>query len=83
MVFLSEIPFGDEEFDFILARHSCYYVSPSETFADNLREIARVLRRGGRFIYSLAKTDSYMVLKDAMPMGNGLYQIMHDPVRIA
>ena len=78
----SEIPFGDEEFDFILACHSCYYVSPSEIFADNLREIARVLRRGGRFIFSLAKTDSY-VLKDAMPMGNGLYQIMHDPVRIA
>jgi SAM-dependent methyltransferase len=74
----SEIPFGDEEFDFILACHACYYVSPSETFADNLREIARVLRRGGRFIFSLAKTDSY-VLKDAMPMGNGLYQIMHDP----
>ena len=74
----SRIPFDDETFDFILACHSCYYVNSGETFAENLREIARVLRTRGRFIFSLAKTDSY-VLKDALPRGNGLYQITHDP----
>ena len=74
----SHIPFDDEAFDFILACHSCYYVSEGESFADNLREIARVLRTGGRFIFSLAKTDSY-VLKNALPLENGLYQITHDP----
>jgi len=74
----SNIPFDDEEFDFILACHACYYVSPGENFADNLREIARVLRPGGRFIFSLAKTDSF-VLKDAVPLGNGHYQITEDP----
>ena len=74
----SHIPFGNEVFDFILACHACYYVSPGETFADNLREIARVLRAGGRFIFSLAKTDTY-VLNDAEPLGNGHYRITHDP----
>jgi SAM-dependent methyltransferase len=74
----SHIPFADETFDFVLACHACYYVSPGESFTDNLQEIARVLRVGGRFIFSLAKTDSY-VLNDAVPLGNGHYQITHDP----
>jgi putative glycosyltransferase len=74
----SHIPFNTEAFDFILACHACYYVSPGESFADNLREIARVLRTGGRFIFSVAKTDSY-VLNDAEPLGNGLYRITQDP----
>jgi SAM-dependent methyltransferase len=74
----SHIPFGDGTFDFVLACHACYYVSPLESFADNLREIARVLRVGGRFIFSLAKTDSY-ILKDAVPLANGHYRITQDP----
>lgn len=74
----SRIPFSDETFDFILACHACYYVSPGESFADNLREITRVLRPGGRFVFSLAKTDTY-VLKNAVSLGNGHYQITHDP----
>jgi hypothetical protein len=43
-----------------------------------LREIARVLRAGGRFIFSLPKTDTY-ILKDAAPLGNGHYRITQDP----
>ena len=74
----SHIPFGDGAFDFILACHACYYVSLGESFADNLEEIARVLQPGGRFIFSLAKTDTY-ILKDAVPLGNGHYRITHDP----
>jgi SAM-dependent methyltransferase len=74
----SQIPFRDDFLDFVLACHSCYYVRAGESFADNLREIARVLRPGGRFIFSLAKTDSY-IMESAVPMGHGLYQITHDP----
>jgi SAM-dependent methyltransferase len=74
----SHIPFGDGAFDFVLACHACYYVSPEESFADNLREIARVLRAGGRFIFSLPKTDTY-ILKDAVPLGNGHFRITQDP----
>ena len=77
----SSIPFAGQTFDFILACHACYYVAPGETFADNLREMARVLRAGGRFIFSLPKTDTY-ILKDALPLGNGHYQITQDPYGI-
>jgi SAM-dependent methyltransferase len=74
----SRIPFGDGAFDFLLACHACYYVSWDETFSDNLREIARVLRPGGRFIFSVPKTDTY-ILKDAVSLGGGHYRITHDP----
>lgn len=77
----SEIPFGDDLFDFVLACHSSYYVLPGETFADNLHEIARVLRPNGRFIFSLAKADSY-ILKGAEALPNGLYRIAHDPYQL-
>lgn len=74
----SELPYPDGLFDFLLACHSCYYVKPGETFADNLREIARVLRPGGRFIFSLAKSDTY-ILADAEQLGGGHYRITADP----
>jgi SAM-dependent methyltransferase len=74
----AHIPFSDETFDLVLACHSCYYVSPGGTFTDNLAEICRVLRPGGRFLFSLAKTDSY-VLKDAVPLEKGHYRITGDP----
>jgi SAM-dependent methyltransferase len=77
----SHLPFGDAAFDFVLACHACYYVNPGESFTDNLREIARVLRPGGRFIFSLAKRDTY-VLKDAVDLGNGHYRITKDPYGI-
>jgi SAM-dependent methyltransferase len=77
----SHIPHRDDAFDFVLACHSCYYVVPGETFADNLREIARVLRPGGRFIFSLAKSDSY-ILADAEILKDGLYRITQDPYRL-
>lgn len=74
----AHIPFEDETFDFMLACHACYYVNPGERFTDNLREIARVLRPRGRFIFSVAKTDTY-VLDDAVALGDGHYRITRDP----
>src|SRR5258708_14984768 len=74
----AHIPFQEGTFDFVLSCHSCYYVSPGESFSDNLDEIARVLRPGRRFIFSLAKSDSY-VLKDATPLQAGHYRINRDP----
>ena len=74
----AHIPFEDAAFDFVLACHACYYVSEGETFSDNLREIGRVLRPGGRFIFSLVKRDSY-VLNGAAPLPNGHYRVANDP----
>lgn len=77
----SHIPLKDRMFDFLLACHSCYYVSPNESFRDNLREISRVLKKGGRFVFSLAKADSY-VLEDAQPLGGGHYRVTRDPYHL-
>jgi len=74
----SSIPYPDGSFDFLLACHACYYVEPGESFTDNLRELARVLRPGGRFVFSLPKRDSY-ILEDAVPLENGHYRITKDP----
>lgn len=74
----SAVPYPDGFFDFLLACHACYYVEPGETFADNLRELARVLRPGGRFIFSLPQRSSY-ILEDAAPLGGGHYRITKDP----
>ena len=74
----SHLPFRAGEFDLVLSCHSCYYVSEGETFADNLHEIARVLRPGGRFLFSLAKTDGYL-LHDSIPLGHGHHRITSDP----
>lgn len=74
----SRIPYTDRAFDYVLACHACYYVAAGESFMHNLNEITRVLRPGGRFIFSLAKADSY-ILRDATPLGHGHYRITRDP----
>lgn len=77
----SSIPYEDGAFDFLLACHSCYYVSPGERFSDNMKEVARVLRPGGRLIFSLAKSDTY-VLAGATEIDRGHYRIANDPYAI-
>jgi SAM-dependent methyltransferase len=72
------IPYGDAFFDQILACHACYYVDPGTTFADNLREIARVTRPGGRFVFSAPMGTSY-ILNGAKPLGDGHMEIANDP----
>lgn len=74
----SSIPFADGTFDLLLACHSCYYVADGESFGDNLREIVRVLKPGGCFVFSLPKSDSY-ILQDAVPLGDGHFRITRDP----
>jgi SAM-dependent methyltransferase len=77
----AHIPFDDGVFDFVLSCHACYYVGPGESFSDNLDEIARVLRPGGRFIFSLLKSDSYL-LDGATPLQDGHYRVTRDPYEV-
>jgi SAM-dependent methyltransferase len=72
------LPFGDGFFHHVLACHSCYYVDPGTTFADNLREIARVIRAGGRFVFSVPIGTSY-IMRGARDIGDGHMQITSDP----
>jgi ubiquinone/menaquinone biosynthesis C-methylase UbiE len=77
----SRIPYPDGYFQFLLACHSCYYVEPGQSFADNLDEIARVIEANGYFVASLPMKDTY-ILKDAKPLGGHHFEITRDPYGI-
>jgi SAM-dependent methyltransferase len=72
------IPYADAYFDHILACHACYYVDPGTTFLDNVKEIARVLKPTGRFVFSAPMGTSY-ILNGATPLGDGHVRIANDP----
>ena len=74
----TNIPFDNAYFDYLLACHSCYYVKEGDSFADNLAEIARVLKQNAIFVCSLPFTDTY-ILKDAKILSDNHYQIQNDP----
>jgi SAM-dependent methyltransferase len=73
-----ELPFGDVYFDHLLACHSCYYVDPGTTFADNASEIARVMKPGARLVASAPMTSSY-ILRGARDLGDRHMEIANDP----
>jgi len=75
------IPYEDGFFDHVLACHSCYYVDSGSTFADNLREIARVTNTGGSFVFSAPIGTSY-IMRDARDLGDGHMEIAADPYGI-
>jgi len=77
----SSVNFESNYFDFVLACHSCYYVDKNETFEDNLREISRVLKKGGTFIASVPIIGNYLL--NASELKAGMYaKITDDPYQL-
>jgi SAM-dependent methyltransferase len=74
----SRIPFEAESFDYILACHCCYYCDEGESFSDNLREYARVLRAGGYLVASIACRSSY-IFEGAIECADGSLVVRADP----
>lgn len=74
----SSLPFDNGHFDYILACHCCYYCDDGETLKDNLREYARVLKRGGYLVASVADRDSY-IFQGAQEQADGSMMIAADP----
>lgn len=72
------IPFDTAFFDYVLACHACYYVDPGTRFDDNVKEISRVLRPGGSFVFSAPMASSY-ILNEARDLGEGHMEITSDP----
>jgi SAM-dependent methyltransferase len=73
-----DIPYPDGFFDTLLACHACYYIDPGTRFGDNLREIARVLKSGGSFVFSAPIGTSY-IMRGARDLGDGHMEIANDP----
>ncbi len=74
----SKIPFGLEYFDHILACHCCYYCDDGESFSDNLKEYARVLKREGYLVASVACRSSY-IFEGATECRDGSLVVKSDP----
>jgi SAM-dependent methyltransferase len=72
------IPFATGFFDNVLACHACYYISPGSRFADNVSEIARVLKPGGMFVFSAPMASSY-IMAGAQDLGDGHMRVTNDP----
>ena len=74
----SRIPFKDNYFDYILGCHCCYYCDDSEAFSDNLKEYARVMKKGAYLVVSVASRSSY-IFNDAVALEDGSFVIKSDP----
>lgn len=74
----SSIPFDDGYFDHVLACHCCYYCDEEQTFADNMKEYARVMKTGAWLVASVACRSSY-IFKDAVALDDGSLRIQNDP----
>lgn len=74
----SNIPFENDEFDYILACHCCYYCDEGQTLLDNLNEYSRVLKKDGYLIASVANKSSY-IFDDAEELADGSLLVLKDP----
>lgn len=74
----SQIPFDNDYFDYLLACHCCYYCDEGETFADNMKEYARVMKPGAWLVASVASLDSY-IFENAVALEDGSFRIQADP----
>jgi SAM-dependent methyltransferase len=72
------IGYDDSFFDTVLACHACYYIDPGTRFSDNLKEISRVLKPNGSFIFSAPIGTSY-IMRGAKDLGDGHMEIARDP----
>jgi len=71
------LPHRNAFFDYVLACNSCYYLDSEKVFADNLSEIARVLRDGGAFIGSIPGPEHF-VFEGGTRLDDGSVRIAGD-----
>ncbi|MDR2104390.1 MAG: class I SAM-dependent methyltransferase [Deferribacteraceae bacterium] len=57
---LSDLPYDDEEFDYIIAWNVCYYRVENYPFSEHVREYARVLKRGGMLVCSIPQKTNFI-----------------------
>lgn len=76
----SNIPKEDSTYDLVLAVHSIYYCQ-NKSIENNFKEVFRVLKSRGRFIFSIPNSNSYL-LKNATKLENEYAIVNEDPLKI-
>lgn len=77
----NNIPFADNEFDYLLSAAALYYVDENDNFDINLKEALRVLKKGGILIATLPHPDTF-ILKGAIELGDNHFRITDDPFKL-
>lgn len=59
--FNNKMPFPDNFFDYGIAVHSIYYISPGSQLSENFSELGRCIKPKGEILFSIPTPDSYLV----------------------
>lgn len=61
----SNLGFSDGQFDYLLSWNVCYYLDEDMDFLSHVKEYARVMKKGGVFVFSIPCRDCF-IYKDAI-----------------
>lgn len=75
--FNRKLPFGDDEFDFLVSWNTLHYESTEDAIKASILEYRRVLKPGGRFFISTTGPE-HKILKGAKTLGAHRYEIGRD-----
>lgn len=75
-----DIPFDDDQFDYLVAWNSCYYMGEEHDFDfdKHVREYQRVLKSGGKLILSIPKHTSF-IYEECDEIKEGYIAVKDDP----
>ncbi|MDR1310627.1 MAG: class I SAM-dependent methyltransferase [Burkholderiaceae bacterium] len=73
----SRTPFDDHFFDYVIASNSLYYVDAEEHFSMTLRELNRVIRKGGYLIATFPHPNTF-ILAGAKEREDSHFEITND-----
>ncbi len=75
------MPYADNTFDYILSCGAHYYLAPGTTYADNVREVRRILKPDGVFVVNIPDCDN-SVARGSVRNAAGELTVADDPFGI-
>lgn len=76
-----DVPFDDEQFDYLLSWNACYYLGAAKDFGAHVKEFARVLKPEGFLVMSIPKKTCFIYEKSELALPG--YQIIrNDPYEV-
>ena len=77
----SQIPMSDQELDWLLSWNACYYLGEQKDFQVHVKEFARVLKPGGKFVFSIPQKSCF-IYRDGKEKSPGYCEITSDPFNL-